>query len=173
MLKFHLLRATSLLGRAPKNYQTVAFLAAVLGTCSGLPAQDAATTVRSAPVLSSSRLLEPAGLSLSVRSSPLSSKFAFAPQSSATSPGASSAPHTGDLSTKGKVFKWVGVGLMAVGGANIIRGAILSNPCNQFQGPGVFCSSNYSEVRAASFGFGGAAAGAGLFMYLIHGHYRN
>jgi len=78
----------------------------------------------------------------------------------------------GELTGKGKVFKWLGVGLMLGGGALIARGATVSNPCNAFAGPGVICTSNYQAVRAASLGVGGASAGAGFIMFLRHNHYR-
>jgi hypothetical protein len=87
-------------------------------------------------------------------------------------PAQASAVRPAELTAKGRVFKWLGVGLMVGGAALMIRGATLSDPCNAFTGPGVFCTSNYTQIRAVSLGIGGASVGAGLLMFLRHNHYR-
>jgi hypothetical protein len=65
--------------------------------------------------------------------------------------------------------KWGGIALMIGGGALIARGATVTDPCSGLSGPGVLCTSNYQEVRAASLGVGGAALIAGVVLFL-HRH---
>jgi hypothetical protein len=80
---------------------------------------------------------------------------------------------SGSLSTKGKVFKWLGIAMLGGGGALIGRGVALSDPCKAYSGPGVICTSNYQEVRGASIGLGAALAGVGAVMLALHGRFKN
>jgi hypothetical protein len=73
------------------------------------------------------------------------------------------------MSTKGKVFTWVGVGLIAEGGFDAAYGAaILKDPCSGVSGPYVTCTSNYSTVRGVWLGASAAVAAIGV-IFLIKG----
>ena len=79
----------------------------------------------------------------------LTGGLAFAPPQSGQpsqpgQPQAQAAPSgSGGMSTKGKVFTWVGVGLIAEGGFDAAYGAaILKDPCSGVSGPYVTCTSN-------------------------------
>lgn len=119
------------------------------------------------PALAGARFLPP--------SVALHSGLAFAPpQPGQTQPGQTPLvqPAKGSLTGKGQFFKWGGVVLMGVGAALVVRGASLSDPCKSY-GPGYLCTSNYQQVRAVSLGLGGASAGTGLVMFLLHNRYRD
>jgi hypothetical protein len=74
----------------------------------------------------------------------------------------------GSLTTKGKVLKWVGVGLMGSGGLTAGLGAAEYSSSN--------CNSqiviNCSEVRTAVIATGAAIAGVGAVLFFIGIHNR-
>jgi hypothetical protein len=77
-------------------------------------------------------------------------------------------PQHGSLTTKGKVLKWVGVGLMGSGGLTAGLGAAEYSSSN--------CNSqiviNCSEVRTAFIATGAAIAGVGAVLFFIGIHNR-
>src|ERR1017187_6955757 len=63
----------------------------------------------------------------------LAGGLAFAPPQT---PLAQPAPsHKGELTTGGKVMKWVGIGLMIEGAGTAAYGATVSDPCKGLSGP--------------------------------------
>jgi hypothetical protein len=73
------------------------------------------------------------------------------------------------LTTKGKIFTWVGVGLIAEAGFDAAYGAaILKDPCKGLSGPYVTCTSNFSTVRDVYFGLAAGVAAIGV-IFLIKG----
>jgi hypothetical protein len=100
--------------------------------------------------------------------------LAFAPPQAGQSQQ-TPAPQNPPVKGKGggsKVYKVVGIVMMGAGSALIARGAVLSDPCKGLNGPYVLCTSNYTTVRAASFGVGGGLAGGGLILFL-HGRHAD
>jgi hypothetical protein len=67
-------------------------------------------------------------------------------------------------------IRWFGLALVGGGGALIAHGAMISDPCSSFNGTGVICASNYQTVRASFFAVGGATAGLGAVLLLVHHH---
>lgn len=67
------------------------------------------------------------------------------------------------LTTTGRVLKWVGVGLMAIGGLDIVATAAASRPC----GPYGFCDDT---IRNELYAFGGVTAGVGAALFFIGIH---
>ncbi len=71
------------------------------------------------------------------------------------------------LTTAGKVLKWVGVGLMAEGGLDFALGAAASNTvCTNYN----FSCVGSSTVRDVYFGLGGVAAGVGAALFFVGIH---
>jgi hypothetical protein len=89
------------------------------------------------------------------------------PQAQPTQPAQPTTPNSG-VSTSGGM-KWGGIVLMIGGAGLVARGASITDPCSAYSGPGVLCTSNYQEVRAASLALGGAALVAGVVLFL-HRH---
>jgi hypothetical protein len=96
---------------------------------------------------------------------------AFAPPQSGQSqspqtPAAQSRPAKSGGSGSG--HKILGLVLLGAGGGLIARGAILSDPCKGLNGNGYSCTSNYTTVRAVSFGSGAGLSITGLILLLRH-----
>jgi hypothetical protein len=66
--------------------------------------------------------------------------------------------------------RWLGLALVAGGGAMIAHGAMISDPCSSFAGPGVLCASNYQTVRTSYMATGGSTVGLGLLFLFVHHH---
>jgi hypothetical protein len=99
----------------------------------------------------------------------LAGALAFAPPQT---PQAQAAPaSTGELSTGGKIMKWVGIGLMAEGAGLATYGAVLSDPCKGFSSG--ICTSNYSTVRGTYLGAGGASIVIGAILLIKGLHKKN
>jgi hypothetical protein len=97
--------------------------------------------------------------------------LAFSPQqTSPSAPGTPAKSGSGELTTAGKVMKWVGIGLIASGGAETIYAATIKDPCAGISGPYVSCTSNYSTVRAVYYGSGGASIGVGAILLIVGLH---
>jgi hypothetical protein len=93
----------------------------------------------------------------------LAGSVALAPPQS----GGASQAKSGGLTTKGKVFTIVGIGLMAEGALSGAYGAaILSDPCAGYRSGS--CTSNYNTVRATYFGICAASVVVGA-IFLIKG----
>jgi hypothetical protein len=99
--------------------------------------------------------------------------FAVAPPQSGQGQTPASKPKTGALTTKGRVFKWVGIGLMAEGAFSGLYGAaVLSDPCSGMSGRYVSCTSNYTTVRATWFGICAASVVTGAILLVKGLHSR-
>lgn len=96
---------------------------------------------------------------------PLHNDALFAP----LPPGQKAAPASQSpkkqLTTAGRVLKWVGVGLMATGGLDIAATAAAS--ASRSCGPYGFCDDT---VRNELYAFGGALAGVGAALFFIGIH---
>jgi hypothetical protein len=101
----------------------------------------------------------------------LAGGLAFAPPQTPQAQKAAPAK-TGELTTGGKIMKWVGIGLMAEGAGVVAYGATIKDPCSAY-GPGYICTSNYTTVRATSFAAGGASIGIGAVLLIIGLHKKN
>lgn len=114
------------------------------------------------PVLPSAKMVSPR-----VTLSNMAGTVAMAPPQSGQGPAPEKKSGSGELTTKGKVFKWVGIGLIAEGGFDAAYGAaILKDPCSDFKG--FSCTSNYSTVRGAWLGASAGVAIVGV-IFLIKG----
>jgi hypothetical protein len=96
----------------------------------------------------------------------------YAPQQSGQQQPPSQPPQSQkkQLTTAGKVLKWVGVGLMAEGGLDFAVGAADANTtvCTSITNNN-FCISG-STVRDVWFGLGGVTAGVGAILFFVGIH---
>lgn len=95
----------------------------------------------------------------------------YAPQQSGQQqPGPTPQNQKKQLTTAGKVLKWVGVGLMAEGGLDFAVGAADANTtvCTSTTN-NTSCISG-STIRDVWFGLGGVTAGVGALLFFIGIH---
>ena len=87
--------------------------------------------------------------------------LAMAPPQSGQNPTPPAKSTSGGLTTKGKVFTWVGIGLIGSGVAEAAYGAaVLKDPCSGRRS----CTSNYSTVRGTWLGMCGASVVVGAIL---------
>ncbi|MGA2739287.1 MAG: hypothetical protein ABSG65_17840 [Bryobacteraceae bacterium] len=139
----------------------IALVGALLGVCSPVLAGD---------FVPQKFNVSPAGLgvTLGLRSVPSGANAAFSLQDPNQQPSRPPTPppqQQRSLTTKGKVLKWVGVGLMGSGGLTAGLGAAEYSSGN--------CSSlviNCSELRTAFVATGAVIAGVGAVLFFIGIH---
>ncbi len=89
--------------------------------------------------------------------------IAMAPPQSGQGQAQQAKPRSGELTTKGKVLKWVGIGLIAEGAFDAAYGAaILKDPCSGYSSGR--CTSNYSTVRGTWLGASAGVAVVGVIL---------
>lgn len=147
-----------------RNYIALITIVALLGFCLPVMAGD----LVSPNLLPNSSMAVRHNIPATIGAFSMPEGTPQAGQAPSTTPAPASSS-SGELTTKGKVLKWVGIGLMAEGALDGVYGvAILSDPCKDF--PSGTCTSNYSTVRGAYLGAcaGVVAVGAILLVKGLH-----
>jgi hypothetical protein len=110
-------------------------------------------------------LMSPGNLAFSAAST--MPRYSFPDPGQATASGQKSS--SGELTTAGKVLKWVGIGLMGAGGAEVAVGATaFKDSC---YGSGIYSAcTDYSPTRRIYYVSGAATAGIGAVLFLVGIH---
>ena len=98
----------------------------------------------------------------------LAGSLAFAPPQ--TAQGQPTKSSNRSLTTAGKVMKWIGIGLMISGAAEVAVGAAAFKNDKVCAGSGSYsycASTDYSGVRNAYYVSGGASIGIGAVLLLV------
>jgi len=120
----------------------------------------------------SSALASSAALPPRTTFSEMAGALAFAPPQTGQGQPAQPAPPAPpaqpakkELTTKGKIMKWVGIGLMASGGIDIAAGAAVSgsSSCNGNS----YCTTVNSVSKGIYYGSGGACIGVGAILLIF------
>ena len=96
--------------------------------------------------------------------------LAFAPQQPGQPQPQPASPTKGELTTAGKVMKWVGIGLIGAGAADIAVGAAISNT-NTCAGVSN-CININGVARTVYYASGGVSIGVGAVLLIVGLHKR-
>ena len=102
--------------------------------------------------------------------SEMAGTLAFAPQQPGQPQPQATSPSKGELTTAGKVMKWVGIALMAGGAADVAAGAVVSNS-NSCAGSSN-CLDLGSIARPVYYASGGVSIGIGAVLLIVGLHKR-
>jgi hypothetical protein len=102
---------------------------------------------------------------------PFRGGYLFSPPQTPQTPQATPAKSSkGELTTAGKVMKWVGIGLIGEGALTMGLGAATaSSDCSANGLGGTNCTS---DLKAVYYGMGGASIGVGVVLLLVGLHKR-